>query len=508
MTMHKILVIDDEEANVRVLSTSLKLDGYTVFGALNGEEGLKSFEANRPDIVLTDIKMPGMDGLEVLRRIKEMAPEAEVIIITGHGDIDSAIDALQHGASDFINKPVRDEALTVALKRAEEKLAIRRQLKAYTEDLENMVQIATGEVKRKSNFQTRLIKSSHDAIVATDENWKIVIFNPEAEHLFARPRLEVIRRMDIRDLLPDDIMAKLKTPATPQAKTGKLPWQETHIKNCKGASIPVRFSGKILYEKGQMMGSVAFFQDLSEIKRLQNELVQSERLAAVGQTVAGLAHCIKNIMHGFKGGSYIMELGLDKNDSDKLKAGWQMVKRNIGRTSDLVLDLLSYSKERSPEYQSCLPNEIVKEVCESLTAIATENSISVNTELDPAIDEVAMDDKSVYRILLNLMTNAIDACRFDENDKKTWQVVLSTKREKENQIRFDVTDNGCGMDEDVKAKLFTSFFSTKGTAGTGLGLLVTRKLIEEHKGRISVASELGKGTTFTVHLPYLKLESK
>jgi len=222
----------------------------------------------------------------------------------------------------------------------------------------------------------------------------------------------------------------------------------------------------------------------------------------VGQTVAGLAHCIKNIMHGFKGGSYIIELGLDKNDTTKLKTGWQMVKRNIGRTSDLVLDLLSYSKERSPEYQCCLPNAIAQEVCESLQGVAAENDISVNTVLDSSIGEVAMDGKTVYRVLLNLLSNAIDACLFDESAGKIRQVVLTTKRGKNHRICFEVSDNGSGMDDDVKAKLFTSFFSTKGSAGTGLGLLVTRKLIEEHKGTISVASELGKGTTFKVHLPY------
>ena len=152
MNEEKILLIDDEEANVRVLSMSLRSDGYHVVTASNGRQGVEAFKNERPQIVLTDIRMPGidgMDGLEVLRRIKASKFDAEVIIITGHGDIDSAIEALHHGASDFINKPVRDEALTIALKRALEKLNIRRQLKNYTQELETMVR----EMKRTSDFQ-------------------------------------------------------------------------------------------------------------------------------------------------------------------------------------------------------------------------------------------------------------------------------------------------------------------------------------------------------------------
>jgi two-component system, NtrC family, sensor kinase len=115
--MAKILLIDDEETNVRVLAISLRSDGYEVVTAYSGEEGLEVFEQESPDIVVTDIKMPGMDGIEVLKNIKKRNPEVEVVIITGHGDIDNAIDALKHGASDFINKPVRDEAISLALEK-------------------------------------------------------------------------------------------------------------------------------------------------------------------------------------------------------------------------------------------------------------------------------------------------------------------------------------------------------------------------------------------------------
>jgi signal transduction histidine kinase len=251
-----------------------------------------------------------------------------------------------------------------------------------------------------------------------------------------------------------------------------------------------------------MMGVVAFFQDLREIKRLQKELLGAERLAAVGQTVAGMAHCVKNILHGLKGGSYLVNIGIDKDNTEKLKNGWQMVQRNIERTSELVQDLLSYSKEREPEYALCSPNQIAADVCELLRAAAATQNVRLVENLSAEIGNVVMDGRSLHRSLMNLVANAIDACRDDPNLGKEHLVSVTTTLEAGGIIRLAVQDNGSGMTEEVKEKIFSSFFSTKGPKGTGLGLLVTRKLIEENSGNITVESQLGEGTTFTLRLPF------
>ena len=500
--MNKILLIDDEPDILRVLGISLKADGYEVIPALNGAEGLEAFAKEKPSIVITDIKMPGMDGIEVLEKIKERDPDTEVIIITGHGDIDNAIESLKYGASDFINKPIRDEALSIALERAKEKLDIKRKLKEYTIDLEKKIEVATSELRRQTNFQIKLIRSSNDGIVATDRDLKIVIYNPGAENIFGYTQSEVIYKMALSELYPQPIGKQFHEALNGNNGLKDFPWRETTIQSKDGQQIPVRYSGTILREKDKEMGTVAFFQDLREIKRLEKELVKSERLAAVGQTVAGLAHGIKNILHGLKGGSYLVDIGIKRNDSEKLRKGWDTIKRNIGRTSNLVMDLLSYSKEREPEYEACLPNEIIDDVCELLKDKAIEGSIELITDFDDALGEVIMDGSIIHEALLNLVSNAVDACLFDEDVSKNHQVKLKTELEPNNYIKFEVSDNGAGMNEEVLQKLFLSFFSTKGHRGTGLGLMVTRKLIEEHKGEISVTSKEGEGTLFTVRLPY------
>ncbi len=499
--MSKILLIDDEETNVRVLSMSLRSDGHEVVCAYSGEEGLEVFHKEKPDLVLTDIKMPGMDGIDVLKKTKSLEPDAEVIIITGHGDVDNAIEALKFGASDFITKPIRDEVLAVAIQRAQEKRAIKGQLKEYMDTLEQKVQLATEEIRRKSNFLTKLVRSSNDGIIATDKALTIVIFNPGAERIFGYTRDEVLDRRRITDLLPEKLAPIFTSPPSDSRPGKELARKEISLQTKDHTSIPVLFYATPLFEKREMVGTVSFFQDMREIRRLERELLNVERLAAIGQTVAGVAHGIKNVLHGFKGGSYLVDLGIAKNNDEKLKKGWDMIQRNIGRTSDLVLDLLSYSKVRTPQYEQCEPNALIKDVCEMMQARAEEYQVELITDLSPNIGTVSMDPHTIHQCLTNLVSNAIDACLFDEGTTKHWRVSVQSICEVTN-ICIIVRDNGAGMSDEVQAKLFTSFFSTKGHRGTGLGLLVTRKSVEEHGGTIDMRSEEGKGTVFTLQLPF------
>jgi len=246
-------------------------------------------------------------------------------------------------------------------------------------------------------------------------------------------------------------------------------------------------------------------------KQLEKELVVSERLAATGQTVAGLTHCIKGILFGLEGGVYVVNKAFRKNDMQKLNTGWNMVRKNIDKVSNLVLDLLDYSKERIPEYEMFSPNIVAEEVCELMEPNA-KNTLSEEIEIirdfDPDLKEVWLDPKGIHRCLLNLISNAIDACLTDGDESKNYIVTVTTRREKGGQFVFQVSDNGCGMDDEVKKQVFTGFFSTKGSKGTGLGLLITQKIIQEHGGTLSVNSKPGEGSIFTIQLPGKRQEDK
>ncbi len=165
---------------------------------------------------------------------------------------------------------------------------------------------------------------------------------------------------------------------------------------------------------------------------------------------------------------------------------------------------MTYSKQREPEFEACAPNDIADDVIELVTDVAGLNGVDISKEFDNSIGEVMADSQTIHRSLLNLINNAIDACVEDENVAKKHKVTVKSYRDKNNHFCFEVEDNGCGMDKDIQKQLFDPMFSSKGGKGTGLGLLVTSKLIEEHKGVIETKTSPGSGSTFTIKLPYEK----
>lgn len=233
---------------------------------------------------------------------------------------------------------------------------------------------------------------------------------------------------------------------------------------------------------------------------LHEDIVKNERLAAVGQTVAGLAHCIKNVLNGIQGGSYLVDMGLKKNNPTLIDKGWTAVKKNNTFMQDLVLDMLTYSKEREPEYIDVDINELAQTVCDFMKEKAASKGISLLFEPNAEIGNVQIDGKAIKRSLLNLVSNAVDACE----NRPDAKVEVSLKSAAKDFFAILVSDNGSGIPPEAQKKLFQVFFSTKGSKGTGLGLAVTHKIIEEHGGRIDVDSEIDKGTTFTIFLPKKK----
>lgn len=234
-----------------------------------------------------------------------------------------------------------------------------------------------------------------------------------------------------------------------------------------------------------------------ERARLIEEKIKAEKLATIGETVAGLAHYIKNILNGLKGGSYIIEKNIDKIESDKVRAGWKMVEKNINKISSLALDMLQYSKEREPEYEDINVNSLIKDAIELNKQKTVENNISIEEDLQSDMKEIQIDAQGIFRCILNLVNNSTDALK----DVKNATLRISSTQAHNRNVRIEIHDNGCGIKKELLDKLFTKFFSTKGSKGTGLGLPVTKKIIEEHNGSIYCVSELNKGTTFIIDLP-------
>lgn len=224
--------------------------------------------------------------------------------------------------------------------------------------------------------------------------------------------------------------------------------------------------------------------------------MRNERLAAAGETVAYLSHHIRNILQGMQGGAEIVELGLKDKAFDTAASGWRMVRRNLDRTYYLTMNMLTFSKERKPRIETAQLNSVVEDVIELAQTKADEKGVMLLAELED-IPPVPLDPEGIHQVAHNIVINAIQACP-DSGGRVNIRTSFNTET---STVSLSVTDNGHGIAEDEKEAIFDAFKSTKGHAGTGLGLAASQKIVTELNGKIDVESRVGEGSTFVVVLP-------
>ncbi|MBM2816275.1 MAG: Histidine kinase protein [Ignavibacteria bacterium] len=379
---------------------------------------------------------------------------------------------------------------------------------SYSEGNVNLViEIAT-DITELSELQNRLRKT-HDyyvslienaslGIIALDENNKVVIFNPLAKKIFYWNSFRKPVLNQLKKILP----AQFFDDTGKEAEIANA--QESFITTLSGEVVPVRFSAIRLFSKNKLIGKVAFLRDIRQLKELEKQMFDAERLSAVGQTVAGLAHTIKNLLMGLEGGMYIVDSGLRKADAVRIVEGWEILQRNFTKTTDLVKGFLSFAKGRQPKLKLINPNSLINNLIELYEHTAKNQNVSLESCFKDDIPDVYLDPEGMEACLTNLLSNAIDAAMM--RDDKNGHVLIKTDLSGD-QIIFEIIDNGCGIDSDVIQNIFTTFFTTKGNKGTGLGLLTTNKIVKEHGGYMNVVSDPGKGSTFSMTFSIERLNS-
>ncbi len=366
----KILLVDDEEDIREVLAIALNDLGYDVIEAENGPEALELFREQNPMIVITDIKMPGMDGIEILKKIKNENHYTQVIMITGHGDTDIAIKSLKYEAIDFITKPISNQSLEIALKRANEKILTRQQLNQYTANLEELV-------REKS--------------------------------------------------------------------------------------------------------------------------ILRDNLSSLGVMIGSISHSVKGLLTKLDGGFYLVDSALKKKDQEQLGEGLDILKLTIERIKKMIFDILYYSKEREIKLKRLEIASLADDVADTSEPKAIPYNIKIIRDYEQAPEQMDADPDFLRSALINILDNAVDAC-IEDPAKKNHTIHFIVRQDTENVI-FEIRDNGMGMDQKTRDKVFNLFFSSKQSKGTGFGLFISKNIIHQHGGFINLKSAKGKGSCFHIKIP-------
>lgn len=384
-----ILIIDDEPRLRTNLELLLGHEGYTVTTAANGNEGVASLQRTTFDLVITDIKMAGLSGFEVMEYIATHAPATPVIVITGYASTPSAVEALRKGAYDYISKPFEVEMIKIAVARAMEKARLQRELRRHMEELEQRV------AERTRDLEAMNEKLNHS---------------------------------------------------------------------------------------------------LNRLKATQNQLIQTEKLSALGTLISGFAHELNNPLTAVLGYAEL----LTKSAPGAPHPGPMVdkIRQEAMRCHQIVKNLLGFARKQKPETQFVDLNTVCHQVLELLTYQFKVNNITAVQEFTASLPRLRADKHQLQQVLVNILTNAYQAL---SSRRPAGQVTVATTYDA-SRVYIRIGDNGPGIAPQNLHRVFDPFFTTK-EGGTGLGLSLSYGIVQEHGGEITVASTPDAGTTFTIMLP-------
>jgi len=457
----KVLVVDDDAQMLKTITDILRLRGYSSVIAGSGREALEITRAmsDAPAVALVDLKLPDMDGIELIGKLREITAMTEIVILTGNASIDSAVRALREHSNDYLVKPVQPDQLVATIERASERWQRRRAEVAMLESQERL----------------RLIFDHvGDALFIAEDSGRIIDANPAA-CVLSEQSLDSLRLLTISDVLPEN----------------------------NGKVLDVRSAA---FAPGVLVYTV---RDLTPQRKLEDQLLQAQKMEAVGQLAGGVAHDFNNLLTVIM--SYSSLLLADLGANDAVRSDIQEISDAAERAAALTRQLLAFSRKQVLQMRAVNVNAVVTNVETMLRRLIGED-ISLSTHLDSDVALINADPGQLEQVLINLAVNARDAMPGGGALTITTDNAELSNEHGERHlgaapgkyVMLAVTDTGSGMTRDVQQHLFEPFYTTKGPGkGTGLGLATVHGIVKQCGGDVYVYSELDHGTTFKVYFPRL-----
>ena len=550
----RVLIVENDPTVLRLAADFLRYDGHTVVTAGDGEEGLQAFSTGKFDVVVTDVKMPKMDGIEMMKAMKALDPAIEVIVLTGYGTFEMTIEVIRNGGYDFLRKP---DDVAQRIRPTVQRAIERRHLGLKNEELVNALETANTDLEKRVHEKTqeadrlaaqhavtRILAESSALTKAAPRvlttlldtlGWGIgIIWQADRYASILRcvdachtavPTMARFADQRKKGTFSPDIGLPGKVWTT---RRHLLDLDSTYYQSDLEDSADIRGMGFPIVVGDEVLGVLEFCdpnleepdENLLQImgtigtqlglfferERLENQVRQSQKMEAIGRLAGGIAHDFNNLLTSIIGYAHLIEKRVDIENP--LHRNATQIQKTGHRAAALIQQLLAFSRRQVLKPEILLLNDVFSNLDTMLDRLLAEN-IEVQVELDPTIEAIFADQTQIEQVIMNLAVNARDAMPSGGILKF---ITVSTSLDEHNArllgltpgpyVQLVVSDTGHGMDDAVQAHLFEPFYTTKEQGkGTGLGLATVYGIVTQSDGQIKVKSKTGEGTTFTIYLP-------
>ncbi|MBM2838687.1 MAG: sensor hybrid histidine kinase [Deltaproteobacteria bacterium] len=478
----KILVVDDTATNQEILKWAFEKGGFQVIQAYDGMAALDMVKKERPALMMLDIMMPKMDGIDVLKRVKIMDPDLLVVMMTAHGSEQIAVEAMKLGADDYLTKPFHPKDVTALANKLIKERAVR---------LENLK--LKEQIERAERYLAHLVDSVNEAIISTDLNGKILSFNKAAEGLWGMHSENIVGK-GIEDLFfkgknphyVEKILEETKEKGTFEG--------EFLFLRVDGTTFPGHLNTSIVKAEETRRGFVAVVRDLTVERHLQQQLVESQKLASLGKVVEGVAHEVRNPLLSI--GGFARRINKQTEEGAPTKKYLNAIIKDVERLEKMVNDIegyVSFLKLNKLSYDALDITALFKNLLEEFKERMASAKVTASLNLSPSLPTIYANEVYIIEMFSCIIENAIEA--MPDGGK-----IYITIKVENNYLVTEVADTGIGIPKGKEDEIFNPFFTSK-MSGTGLGLTKCHMIVSDHKGYIRLNSTPGEGTVFTIGLP-------
>ncbi len=484
-----ILVVDDEKGIREGCRRILTGEGHAVDVAENGKQGLDKVRIAPYDLILVDLMMPVMGGMEFMEEVRQLDQEIIMIVITGFATVETAVEAMKHGAYDYIPKPFTPDQLVSVLNRGLEKRRLSKEAERLREERDQKLLEVAGE---KSKLHA-IVNSMADGIIVINRECQLVLWNPAAiKILDLNMKLEIGR--DFKDIIEEkDLVEVINKAFSPDFSQYTVLSEEIELTKGETKTIMVHVAC-VRDEKGSDLGVVSTFRDITGLKEVEE--VKS-------QFVTMVAHELRAPLAAVEGYLTAYLTGVAGTDPQFNRQMLERARLRSQSLMELVNDLLQFvrleSKKVVRKKELLDMSDIIVNTVELLKQQGESKDLVFQLDIPEKLPLIEADRTEMEQLITNLVSNAI------KYNVKNGKVIVSVVPDT-HYLNMKVTDTGIGIEEESLPRIFDEFYRVQGaktryTTGTGLGLSIVKKIVESHFGRIEAESKVDKGTTFTVKLP-------